>query len=157
MLDLRGARHFDAATITLLADGLAAGALEHLEKLGIMPSSFMGASRYSAAPGDAGMSALCHAFAHGALPKLQVLILCHCTIGDEGLSALAAAVAKGALPALQELYLHRNSFSEAGITELADVMAVGKLPALKKLVVDSHHEKHPALIAACQARGVEIA
>ena len=75
-------------------------------------------------------------------------------IGDAGLTALAKAVESGALASCQELYLQRNQIGDVGLSALASACASGALAQLKTLVVDD--EEHPALKAACQARGIEL-
>ena len=57
---------------------------------------------------DRGAKALAAAFAEGAMPKLEYLILERNQIGDEGAVALAEAVGKGALPKLTWLNLSGN-------------------------------------------------
>ena len=57
---------------------------------------------------DRGAKALAAAFAEGAMPKLEGLVLGANHIGDEGAVALAEAVGKGALPELKELWLGGN-------------------------------------------------
>ena len=61
---------------------------------------------------DRGAKALAEAFAEGAMPKLEELILLRNQIGDEGAVALAEAVGKGALPELKKLYLFGNKLSQ---------------------------------------------
>ena len=61
---------------------------------------------------DRGAKALAAAFAEGALPKLEKLILLRNQIGDEGAVALAEAVGKGALPELFRLDLVSNKHSQ---------------------------------------------
>ena len=61
---------------------------------------------------DRGAKALAAAFAEGAMPKLERLILSGNQIGDEGAVALAEAVGKGALPELKNLYLSGNKLSQ---------------------------------------------
>ena len=85
---------------------------------------------------------------------MQELYLHANQISDAGLSALAEAVGKGALPALKILTLGGNYIGDVGLTALADACASGALASLEKLVVDD--EEHPALQAACQARGVDL-
>ena len=57
----------------------------------------------------------------------------------------------------QELNLYGNQIGHAGVTALANACATGALPSLKKIVVDTRHERHPQLMAACKPRGIEIA
>ena len=62
---------------------------------------------------DRGAKALAAAFAEGAMPKLEGLILQYNQIGDEGAMALAEVVGKGALPELKGLNLrYGNKLSQ---------------------------------------------
>jgi Ran GTPase-activating protein (RanGAP) involved in mRNA processing and transport len=61
-----------------------------------------------------GAKALAAAFADGAMPKLEKLVLYTNQIGDNGAVALAEAVGKGALPELKELWLQGNKLSQTG-------------------------------------------
>ena len=61
---------------------------------------------------DRGAKALAAAFAEGAMPKLEGLLLNNNLIGDEGAVALAEAVGKGALPKLKRLGLSDNKLSQ---------------------------------------------
>ena len=107
--------------------------------------------------GDAGMSALSGACASGALDKLEMLMLHANQIGDEGMKALAAAVAGGALDKLESLGLFSNPIGDEGMKALAEAVARGALPSLQRIVVDTRHERHPALVAACRPRNITIA
>ena len=86
--------------------------------------------------------------------NMQELYLNQNQIGDVGLSALAEAVGNGALASLEALDLSKNEIGEAGMTAFADAVGKGALASLETLVVDD--EEHPALEAACQARGVDL-
>ena len=90
-------------------------------------------------------------FAIGALPSLKQLSLASNEIGYAGMVAFADSVGKGALPALTELYLFGNRISDLGMVKFSEALGNGGLPSLKKIVVDT---KHPALKAACEARGI---
>ena len=57
----------------------------------------------------------------------------------------------------QTLYLNRNQIGDAGLTALANACAGGAMASLTKVVVDTKHERHPQLVAACKMRGIEIA
>ena len=61
---------------------------------------------------DRGAKALAAAFAEGAMPKLEGLVLSSNQIGDDGAVALAEAVGKGALPELKILDLYGNKHSQ---------------------------------------------
>ena len=54
----------------------------------------------------------------------------------------------------QELWLYGNNIGDAGLTALAKAVESGALASLETLVVDD--EEHPALKAACQARGIDL-
>jgi len=84
----------------------------------------------------------------------QVLQLGGNQIGDAGLTTLAKAVESGALASCQRLYLDGNRISGDGLKALAQACASGALAQLMSLRVDD--EEHPALKAACQARGIEL-
>ena len=86
--------------------------------------------------------------------NMQELHLFNNKIGDVGLQAFADALGKGALPALEQLELTSNQIGDDGLSALASACASGALAQLKTLVVDD--EEHPALKAACQARGIEL-
>ena len=58
---------------------------------------------------------------------------------------------------MQVLYLANNEIGNPGITALADALGKGALASLEKIIVDSEHERHPQLVAACQPRGIQIA
>ena len=53
-----------------------------------------------------------------------------------------------------ELRLYNNHIGDAGLTALAQAVESGALASLKTLVLDN--EEHPALKAACQARGIDL-
>ena len=131
------------------AAALANGALAQVTELYL----------YNNMIGDAGLTALATACAKGALAKVTRIDLSENQIGDVGLTALADACAKGALPQCEKLLLHMNKIGDAGVAALAKAIAPdengnGALASLQKLKVDN--EKHPALKAACQARGIEL-
>ena len=72
---------------------------------------------------------LCSFLSKGALASLQTLSLANNLIGDDGLKAFAEACrAKGALASLSELYVDDGPLGT----------------------------EHPALKAACEARGIEL-
>ena len=54
----------------------------------------------------------------------------------------------------QGLGLGGNQIGDAGLTALAKAVESGALAQLKNLLVSD--EEHPALKAACQARGIEL-
>ena len=87
----------------------------------------------------------------------QLLQLGGNQIGDAGLAAFAKAVESGALAECTYISLGNNQIGDAGLTALASACASGALASLKKIIVDSEHERHPQLVAACQPRGIEIA
>ena len=85
---------------------------------------------------------------------VQVLVLNKNKISDAGLTAFAKAVESGALPQLKELNLYENQIGDVGMQAFAGAVSKGALASLKILVVDN--EEHPALKAACQARGIDL-
>jgi len=62
----------------------------------------------------------------------------------------------GALAQCQTLDLGYNQIGDPGLASLADVCARGALPSLKYLWIDAKYRRHPALVAACQPRGIQI-
>ena len=54
----------------------------------------------------------------------------------------------------QELWLYENKIGDAGLTALAKAVESGALASLKKLFLDNR--EHPALKAACLARGINV-
>ena len=58
----------------------------------------------------------------------------------------------------QSLWLDGNQIGDAGLTSLSDVLASGALTSLKALHVDDGPlgTEHPALEAACEARGIQL-
>ena len=89
---------------------------------------------------------------------IQQLGLTGNKIGDPGITALADALGKGALPKLEWLDLQKNQIADAGVTALASAMSKGALASLETLYVDDGPlgTEHPALEAACEARGIEM-
>ena len=73
------------------------------------------------------------------------------------MQAFASAVASGSLPNLTHLELAGNNIGDGGMQAFASAVASGSLASLKKVVVDYNHKRHPQLMAACQARGIDIA
>ena len=59
---------------------------------------------------------------------------------------------------IQYLDLGSNKIGDTGITALADVLGKGALASLEQLYVDYGPLgiEHPALKAACEARGIEL-
>ena len=55
---------------------------------------------------------------------------------------------------MQDLGLGSNSIGDAGLTALAKAVESGALASLKDLYVDN--SEHPALKAACLARGIDV-
>ena len=93
----------------------------------------------------------------------QDLSLSFNKVGNAGLTALAKAVESGALAALEFLDLERNAIGDAGISALATALTPdkdgkGALASLKTLHVNDGPlgTEHPALTAACEARGIEL-
>ena len=56
-----------------------------------------------------------------------------------------------------------TTFGDAGMIAFAGAIKptaedpIGSLPALERIVVQTGHENHPALVAACKPRGIEMA
>jgi hypothetical protein len=57
---------------------------------------------------------------------------------------------------MQVLWLNDNKIGDHGLAALAGALGKGALASLKTLVVELDDEEHPALKAACQARGIEL-
>ena len=55
---------------------------------------------------------------------------------------------------MQVLNLSYNKIGDVGLQALADALGKGALASLEMLFVDN--EEHPALKAACQARGIDL-
>ena len=132
----------DGVGMQAFASAVASGSLPQLQVLRVYHSQI----------GDVGMKAF--ASASRSLPQLQTLSLFHNQIGDGGMQAFASAVASGSLPKLETLYLYSNSIGDGGMKAFASAVVNGSLASLKKIVVDD--VRHPQLMAACQARGIEI-
>ena len=78
--------------------------------------------------------------------------------GDAEAARLAGVIASGALASLKVLNLNNNQIGDAGCTALAKVCTGGALPSLKTLYMNNGPlgTEHPALKAACQARGIAL-
>ena len=72
------------------------------------------------------------------------------------MTALAGAIASGSLGSLIHLDLEQNQVGDEGMAALSTAIASGSLPALKEVVVQSGHEDHTQLVAACEPRGIVI-
>jgi Leucine-rich repeat (LRR) protein len=85
-------------------------------------------------------------------------------ISDDGVTALAKAITpaskggSGALPQLTSLFLDTNNIGDAGCSALASAVGSNALASLKTLHVDDGPlgTEHPALKAACTARGISL-
>ena len=55
---------------------------------------------------------------------------------------------------LRDLKLYNNMVGDKGHEALSGALASGAMASLEQLVVNN--EKHPALKAACQARGIDL-
>ena len=84
----------------------------------------------------------------------QELSLVANRIGDTGMISLAYALGKGALAQCTYIDLGANQIGDAGLSALGGALSSGTLASLKTLCVDD--EEHPALKAACQARGIDL-
>ena len=62
------------------------------------------------------------------------------------------------LDPLQEINLYGNQVGDVGMQALASAVASGAMASLKTLYVDDGPlgTEHPALKAACKARGIEL-
>lgn len=58
----------------------------------------------------------------------------------------------------QSLGLGDNQIGDAGVTALAEACARGAMARLKSLFLDYGPlgEEHPAIVAACEARGIDL-
>ena len=162
----------DGVGMQAFASAVASGSLPQLQVLRVYHSqigdvgmkAFASASRslpqlqtlslFHNQIGDGGMQAFASAVASGSLPKLETLYLYSNSIGDGGMKAFASAVASGSLPQLRDLRLFHNKIGDGGMKAFASAVVNGSLASLKKIVVDD--VRHPQLMAACQARGIEI-
>ena len=107
---------------------------------------------------DTDMINFAAACANGALAQVTYLNLRSNQIGNAGLSALATACAKGALAQVTGLTLSFNQIGDAGLSALATACDNGALESLEDLYVDAGFAgtEHPALEAACNARGIYV-
>ena len=96
----------DPDGVQRLAEGLVAGALPALTRLGI----------YLMHMGDTGASAIAAALDRGAMPRLESLALPNAALGDAALTALAPALRRR--PALKSIFLYGNPFGEDGLAAL---------------------------------------
>ena len=106
--------------------------------------------------GDKGMGAFSFALGSGALASLTHLVLDSNQIGDAGITAFAGAIRSGALASLEALYLDSNQIGDGGMKAFSGALSYGALPELKQVVVQSGHEYHTQLVAACEPRGIVI-
>ena len=106
--------------------------------------------------GDEGIKAFASAIASGALGSCQVINLRSNNIGEAGMQAFSDAIRSGALGLCTTIYLGENKIGDVGMQALATAVSSGALPAFKKIVVPDGLENHPALVAACKPRGIEI-
>ena len=92
------------------------------------------------------------------MANCRLLDLDNNKIGDSGMEAFASACASGALASCQKLYLGGNFIGDAGMEAFASACASGAMASLKTLYVDDGPlgTQHPALKAACQARGIAL-
>ena len=70
--------------------------------------------------------------------------------------AFADAIGSGSLANLTTLNIWDNTIGDEGMKSFALAIASGSLPALEKAFVQIGHENHPALVAACKPRGINI-
>ena len=69
-------------------------------------------------------------------------------------AALGSLIGSGALASVIALDISHNHVGDAGLSALASACADGALASLGVLFVDN--KEHPALKAACQARGIDL-
>jgi len=103
---------------------------------------------------DADCNIISYLIASGAMANLTTLELSYNQIGDAGVEALAKAFASGALANVKTLGLSGNQIGDEGMQALTDALSRGAMASLTTIFVDSPN--HPALKAACQARGIKI-
>ena len=104
---------------------------------------------------DKGMKEFAGILAMGAQPNLTTRLGAN-NIGDSGMQAFASPVASGSLPMLEVLHLEGIIIGDTGLQAFASAVTSGSLASLKKIIVDDKYVRHPQLMAACQARGIEI-
>ena len=151
VVELRN-NNFGDAGMTAFASAVGSGALAQCQHLSLHINLI----------GDVGMTAFAQAIkpvsegGSGALPAMTVLDLRGNNVGDAGMTAFASAVGSGALPVVTRLYLSHNNFGDAGMTAFALAFGGGGLASLDELHVDwgPLGTEHPALKAACEARGI---
>jgi len=69
---------------------------------------------------------------------------------------LFAALGRGALANLQVFNIAGNQIGDTGLASFSGAIVSGALPSLKRVVVDSEHEEHLQLLAACNPRGIRL-
>ena len=104
--------------------------------------------------GDAGLTALAKAVESGALDKLTVLHLAANQITDDGFATLMPFLKKGGKLSNLTKFSIGSGVTDKGMKEFADILSSGALASLKDLYVDN--SEHPALKAACLARGIDV-
>ena len=87
---------------------------------------------------------------------LAFLSLSRNQIGDAGMIEFSRSIASGSLGALLSLSLSLNNIGNVGMSAFSDALGNGSLPALELVVVQTGHENHPALVAACKPREITI-
>jgi len=129
------------------ASALASGALPSCTRLDLCNNQI----------GDKGLEAFASACAGGAMASASYINLACNGIGDKGVKAFAAALAMGGLADCKKLILMGNSIGDMGLTALAEALAGGALASLEEICTGGEmYEGHPALTAACRARGVRL-
>ena len=97
-----------------------------------------------------------HAWNRGvSLHNLRRLHLCG-SIGDAEMVDLSGAFATGSMANLTLLWLDSNKIGDAGMISLSEAIGKGSLPALERVIVQTGHENHLALVAACKPRKITI-
>ena len=129
--------------------------------------------------GDEGMISFSGSLSRGTLPQLTFLGLGANHIGDEGMKSLSEVLGSGALANLQvwaqnlakfgsafltvcriaqDLRLWGNQIGDAGMKSFSEALSSGALASIDTLYVDDGPlgTEHPALKAACEARGIRL-
>ena len=76
--------------------------------------------------------------------------------GDAEAIAVSKLLASPVMAVLNTLYLDGNKIGDEGAKAIADALKYNAVLKLNTLWVDSSIGKHPQLVAACRAKGVEL-
>ena len=97
------------------------------------------------------LEALSDAFARGATPSLERLVLQSNCIGAAGAAAFARALQGGALGSLRVLDLRKNQLGDDGLEALTKPLAAGAAPKLSGLLLASNNIGDGGVEALCRA------